>query len=374
MREEDEQSLLADLDADAWSTVQEAVESAGSWLRRQQVDDLLRAELASRLLRLSSHPKWEVRKAVAQAVLFLRHDAFPAVIARIIEDENAWVRDAARKTLQRRSEVTRTDLHGDGRGDAIPGLLSALETRYGLRARRAALSIADQLHNRFVREAYHEIVRIISPLDASLLNLERELASIAGVPDETRLHVRRAQARVRLVPEFLDNLRAFTAETPTAFTPETLLPIVNEAVELALSHSESPAAGLEVRQEVDGSLKLEANRSRLLQALINIIVNAVEACAEQLRRAVLTISAHLQADRHVHITITDNGCGMSEERVRDCVLIRTTSKPTGMGFGLPLAKKIIEIDHQGTLSIESRKDFGSTVTVVLPTEQARLDD
>jgi len=374
MREEDEQSLLAGLDADEWSTVQEAVERAGSLLRAQRVDDLLRTELASRLLRLSSHPKWEVRKAVAQAVLFLRHDAFPAVIARTIEDENAWVRDAARKTLQRRSELTRTDIHGDGRGDPIPNHLSALETRYGLRARRAALSIADQLHNQFVREAYHEIVKIISPLDASLLNLERELASIPGVPDEIRMNVRRAQARVRLVPEFLENLRNLTVETPTDFTSETLLPIVNEAVELALSHGERPAAGIDVRQEVDGSLRLEANRSRLLQALINIVVNAVEACAEQLRRAALTISAHLQADTHIHITITDNGCGMSEEQLHDCILRRATNKPNGMGFGLPLAKKIIEIDHQGTLSIESRKDVGTTVTVVLPTEQARLED
>ncbi|MCW5750202.1 MAG: sensor histidine kinase [Alphaproteobacteria bacterium] len=374
MTEEEEQTLLGDLDADDWSRVREAIEQVGDWLRTQHVDDLLRSELASRLLRLSSHSKWEVRKAVAHAVLFLRHDAFPAVIARIVEDENAWVREAARKTLQRRSELSRADIHGDSRGDTILGLLSALEARYGLRARRAALNVADHLHHRFVREAYHEIVRIISPLDASLLNLEKELQGIPGVPDHTLLHARRAQARVRLITEFLDNLRAFTTEAPAEFALEALVPIVKEAAELALSHVELPTAGIDVRQKIDGSLNLEANRSRLLQALINIIVNAVEACLNQPRRGVLIISATPQTDTHVRITVADNGCGMSEEALRDCVLLYSSGKANGMGFGLPLAKKIIEIDHQGTLSIESREGVGTTVTVVLPVEQARSED
>jgi signal transduction histidine kinase len=374
MTEDEEQALLGDLGADDWSTARDAVERAGDVLRTQQVDDVLRTELASRLLRLSVHPKWEVRKAVAHAVLFLRHDAFPAVIARIVEDENAWVREAARKTLQRRSELSRADIHGDSRGETILGLLSAVEARYGMRARRAVLNVADHLHHRFVREAYHEIVRIISPLDASLLNLEKELAGVPGVPDHTLLHARRAQARVRLIAEFLDNLRAFTTETPAEFTMEALPPIVKEAVELAMSQIEPPATDIDVRQAVDDSLKLQANRSRLLQAFINIIVNAVEACAGQARRGALTISAQPQTDTHIKIAIADNGCGMSEEALRDCVLLYSSGKRGGMGFGLPLAKKIIEIDHRGTLSIESRKDVGTTVTVVMPIEQGRSED
>lgn len=343
MTEDEELALLAGLDAEDWSTARDAVEIAGDWLRTQQVDDLLRIELASRLLRLSAHPKWEVRKAIAHAVLFLRHDAFPAVIARIVDDENAWVREAARKTLQRREGLTRADIHGDGQGDAILGLLSALEARYGLRARRAAMNVADNLHHRFVREAYHEIIRIISPLDASLLNLEQELAGVPGVPDHTHLHVRRARSRVRLITEFLDNLRAFTTETPAEFTSEALLPTVREAVELALSHPGCPVEDIDVRQSVDGALKLEASRSRLLQALINIIVNAIEACAELTCRAVLSISAEQQGDTHIKVTIADNGCGMGEEALRDCILLYSSGKPGGMGFAFPSPRKSLRL-------------------------------
>lgn len=374
MTENEEQALLVALDSDDWSIAREAVEQAGDALRTRQVDDSRRAGLASRLLRLSAHPKWEVRKAVAHAVLFLRHDTFHAVIARIVDDDNAWVREAARKTLQRRDGLSRGEIHGQVQGDVIDGLLAALETRHGARARRAAMNVADHLHLRFVREAYHEIVRIIAPLDASLLNLGRELAAIPGVAEQMLQHAHRAQARVKLITEFLDNLRAFTTEAPAEFASEALLPIVREAAELVLSHTEGSALDVEVSLAVDSNLTLDGNRSRLLQALINIIVNAVEACEGQNRRAAVTISAEPKANTHVSLMITDNGRGMSEEAVKDCVLLYSTGKPKGMGFGLPLAKKIIEIDHRGTLSIESKIGVGTTVVINLPMEQGRSDD
>lgn len=373
MTEDEDQALLVALGSADWGVAREAVEQTGDVLRTRQVDDLLRADLASYLLRLSAHPKWEVRKAVAHAVLFLRHDTFHAVIARIVEDENAWVREAARKTLQRRQGMSRGDIHGQVQGDAIDGLLAALEQRHGPRARRAAMNVANHLHHRFVREAYHEIVRVISPLDASLLNLGRELATIPFVSELALEHARRAQARVRLITEFLDNLRAFTTEAAAEFTVEALLPIAREAVELALSNIEAAEASVDVHLAIADEATVEGSRSRLLQALINIIANSIEACAGLPRRGVLTVAAAQHGDRHVKLTVADNGCGMAEQGIKDCVLLYSSSKPGGMGFGLPLAKKIIEIDHRGTLLIESRLGSGTTVAIVLPIEQAPLE-
>ncbi len=374
MADSEEHTLLAELDSDEWATVQDAVEVTGDWLRTRQVTEPLRSQIGERLLRLSAHPKWEVRKAVAHALLFLRHEAFHAAIARIIEDENSWVREAARKTLQRRTELTRADIAGTDRDDAVLGMLTDLEARYGTRARRGALKIADHLHLQFVRAAYHEINRVISPLDASLINLEREIGNIPGIPVRSLTHVRRAHSRVRLLAEILDNLREFVTEATGEFTDEDVLAMLKEAEELARGSIDLPVAGLVVRYNVDASLKIEANRSRLLQALINIIANAVEACQGLDHQAELTISATRQQDAQISIIISDNGCGMGEEALRDCVLLYSSGKPDGMGFGLPLAKKFIETDHQGTLAIQSRKGEGSTVSIILPVEQIRAED
>ncbi|MEG9883745.1 MAG: HAMP domain-containing sensor histidine kinase [Hyphomicrobiales bacterium] len=368
------QTLLDDLDSRDWVTVQDAVDMAGDLLRHRNIDPNFTEDVATRFVRLAAHPKWEVRKSVAHALLFLRHEQFHAALAKIIEDENAWVREAARKTLQRRTELTRADINSDDHGDKILGLLKDLESRHGSQARRAALKIADNLHTRFVRLAYHEIVRIISPLDASLMNLERELQEIPGVPTRSRSHIERARGRVRLLADILDNLREFTSEPVGNYTSENLLPLIKEAEELALSNIDHPAAGLVVHSDVDTALRVEANRSRLLQAVINVIVNAIEACQGLDRKAEINIAARMQAESHIAISISDNGCGMGEEAVRDCVQLYTTGKRNGMGFGLPLAKRIVEIDHQGTLSIDSAEGEGTTVVVVLPVEQMRVED
>jgi signal transduction histidine kinase len=364
--------LLERLGSTDWGIVREAVDAASATLRAQHGDDL-RSTLAERFLDLTGHDKWEIRKSVAQAALHLRHDAFHAVIARLVEDENAWVREAARRSLRRRSELTRADLHGDGNGEALSGLLAGLEARHGRRARQAALRVADRLHHRFVREAYHEIIRVIAPLDASLLNLETGMTA-AGLPPGMLAQVQRARARARMIAEFLDNLRALTADGEASFTHEPLAPLIREALELTAAAEELAVQGIDFAHEVEQDLCIEIDRSRLLQALINLLVNAVEACAETGRRGRVLVTARRQAAGRVSITVSDNGKGMSAEALRDCAQLYSSGKPGGMGFGLPLARKIIEVVHRGTLCIASREGEGTTATLVLPAEQAGRDE
>ena len=216
-------------------------------------------------------------------------------------------------------------------------------------------------------------MRVIAPLDASLINMEKELGDNPTVPVSTMSHIRRARDRVKLLTEMLDSLRDFATEATGDFTTEPILPILKEAEELALEAVEQPTGGITVRYDVDASLTLEANRFRLVQAMINIMANAVEACADIARPAELHISGRRQSDALAVITITDNGCGMNEEALRDCVLLYSSGKPSGMGFGLPLAKKIIELDHRGTLSIDSREGEGTTMSIILPIEQTQVE-
>ena len=159
-----------------WQEIRDGVEEAGETLRTANMPAALGPAVAQKLLRLSRHANWQVRKAVAHAALYLRHDLFHGIIANLIEDDNIWVSDVARRTLSRRSELSRAEVQAPDPADADNRLLDEFERRYGRKARKLVLAAAGRLHHRFVKETYHEIIRILSPLDACMINLERELA------------------------------------------------------------------------------------------------------------------------------------------------------------------------------------------------------
>ena len=358
----------AALEGDDWQDVRECIESASEALRLSAVPAARVPELAQQFLRLSRHGNWQVRKAVAHAALYLRHDLFHGIIGNLIDDDNLWVRDVARKTLSRRSELSRAEVRAQDPFDADAALLDEIEVRHGVKVRKTVVAAAGKLHHRFVKEVYHEIIRIVSPLDICLLNLERQLAGTPGMEDAAS-RIRRGHHHVGLITEFLDNLRAFPEGTPAETTRECLPSIMREAVAIAQQGVVEVPEGLEFRLSLPDSLFIAGHRSRLLMAFINILTNAIEACEAGGRPGRIAVTIAPQADDFARIHITDNGCGMSRDAVRDCVDLFSSSKPSGMGFGLPITRKVIEQDHSGTLVLESQAGEGTTVTVLLPVER-----
>lgn len=106
---------------------------------------------------------------------------------------------------------------------------------------------------------------------------------------------------------------------------------------------------------------------RLVQLLINLIINAADATAGMAPRAgriqVTTRSAH----EGVEVIVSDNGCGMTDavrERVFEPFF---TTKPAGRGtgLGLPLCRSIAQ-DHGGQITIDSTPGQGTRVGLWLP--------
>lgn len=369
----DSLSLLpAAVEGGDWQDIRELVERTGEALRLSSVSPSRIPELAQLFLRLSRHENWQVRKAVAHAALYLRHDLFHGIIANLIDDDNLWVRDIARKTLVRRSELSRAEVQTQDPFDADAALLDEIESRYGVKARRSVVAAASKLHHRFVKEVYHEIIRILSPLDTCLVNLERELSGKPGL-EQAADRIRRGHHHVGLITEVLDNLREFTDGKPAETTRECLSSILKEAVSLAQQGAAMPQPDLTFSLLLPESLFISGHRSRLLQAFINIITNAMEACEASGRPGHIAVSIERQSDDFARVMITDNGCGMSRDAVRDCVDLFSSSKVSGMGFGLPISRKVIEQDHSGVMTLESSPGEGTTVTVLLPIERLEVD-
>src|SRR5262249_25117169 len=119
--------ILAALASPSWTVVRDAVDRAGDVLRAGTPTAAEDAALGNRFLGLAAHPKWEVRKAVARAIEHLRHESFHASLAQLLKDDNAYVRDAAQRTLARRTELSRADLLKAQHGDLLRRWLSDVE-------------------------------------------------------------------------------------------------------------------------------------------------------------------------------------------------------------------------------------------------------
>ena len=101
--------------------------------------------------------------------------------------------------------------------------------------------------------------------------------------------------------------------------------------------------------------------NRLYQALLNILLNALQAMSDG-----QTILISLAADKtHVHLTIRDEGSGINPEQLKKIWTPFFTTKELGTGLGLGIVKNIIE-SHRGTIHIDNVIPTGTRVAIALP--------
>jgi two-component system NtrC family sensor kinase len=140
--------------------------------------------------------------------------------------------------------------------------------------------------------------------------------------------------------------------------------IVKHTVRLRALASRSN--GIEVHMRLDESdPKVRGDEQKLQQVLLNLLVNAESAMEAAQVRHLTVITQRRQG--MVQIVVSDTGHGMSPavaQRVFEPFF--TTKDPgKGTGLGLSVSYGIIQA-HDGTISVESTPEIGSTFTIVLP--------
>ena len=109
--------------------------------------------------------------------------------------------------------------------------------------------------------------------------------------------------------------------------------------------------------------KMNVDLQKIKRAFVNLIHNAIDAMPEG---GTLTIESKRKGN-NVIFKFSDTGNGISPEIMDKLWTPLFTTKAKGMGFGLPICKRIIEA-HGGSISVESTLGKGSTFTVTLPIE------
>jgi signal transduction histidine kinase len=234
--------------------------------------------------------------------------------------------------------------------------LYRLQSRYMAKAREADAERQEKERFReiaaFTSGVAHEIK---NPLNSLVLVFEL-LGRKAPPEAKGDLDLGRAQVRTisRIVDRFSRVIKAVGPETEALALDDVLRQAADSLT------AELPAAAARLHVEPAPGVRLNADRDLLVQAVLNIMKNAVEASAE----APVRVSG-ARAGRAVEIVILDQGPGLAAEAASRLFDPFFTTKEKGMGIGLYLAKRIVEA-HGGTIEVQSREGQGTQFRIRIP--------
>jgi signal transduction histidine kinase len=109
-----------------------------------------------------------------------------------------------------------------------------------------------------------------------------------------------------------------------------------------------------------------ADRVQIQQAIINLLLNAFDAVAEEDDNSrQVTLCALAESSACVRVLVRDSGRGIAPEALPRIFDPFFTTKPGGLGMGLAISRSIVEA-HRGRLSVSSNPGRGTTFEISLP--------
>ncbi|EIJ81718.1 signal transduction histidine kinase, nitrogen specific, NtrB [Bacillus methanolicus PB1] len=145
------------------------------------------------------------------------------------------------------------------------------------------------------------------------------------------------------------------------FVECNVVKIMRETVELLNAQAVLHDVQFKTYYEKDLQL-LYCEPNQLKKVFINIIKNAIEVMPNG---GIITVSVKKTNDNKIHISVEDEGPGMSEEKIKKLGEPFFTTKERGTGLGLMVSYKIVE-EHNGVIDVQSKEGIGTTFHIYLP--------
>jgi two-component system NtrC family sensor kinase len=204
----------------------------------------------------------------------------------------------------------------------------------------------------------HEINNPLATISACAESLTLELGELE--------YLKFIDAEVERCKRIIDGLLDFSRKRSVAKEPVDVNATVERTLFLLSHHARFKR--VTVTKVLGPQTMVSANADQLIQVLMALLLNAVDATEQRGHQAAITVRTSV-ASATVKIEIIDNGVGIPRAEVGKLFEPFYTTKPPGRGTGLGLSICYgLVADHGGRLEVESTPGSGSTFRVVLPTE------
>lgn len=223
----------------------------------------------------------------------------------------------------------------------------------------------------------HEVRNPLAIILQGVNFLEDEMPAAEGKISETLIMLKDG---VKRADKIINNLLEFSRVTSLNLQTEDVNSILESS--LTLVKAESRLENIDIVMETKKDIpRILADRTRLEQVFINILLNAVQAMPEGGRIVIRSYDKKLDkiqdgvgrrvqdnfklGERAVVVEIEDTGVGISEENIKRAFEPFFSTKGThGIGLGLYVSKNLINL-HQGLIYVESKLGKGTKISVAL---------
>jgi signal transduction histidine kinase len=169
----------------------------------------------------------------------------------------------------------------------------------------------------------------------------------------------------KIVTSLLD----FARQSTPARKPCDINDIVKES--FTLTQKQAAFKDVALKYEIDEKIpRVSLDKGQIQQAVINLIINAIEATEPG--GSVFISTAYKKYQERVEIVVSDTGQGIAENDLVKIFDPFYTTKDEGTGLGLAITHGIIE-QHSGTIDAFSKPGRGTIFTVKLPVESGEND-
>jgi signal transduction histidine kinase len=209
---------------------------------------------------------------------------------------------------------------------------------------------------RIARVIAHEIRNPLTNIDLSASHLENDQLAVEDKKTFLDIIARNSRRINELINELLSATRFMDLKYEEIRVDDLLDESLNESIDRAQLK--------QIRIDKNYSTEkiwLNVDRSRMKIALLNIIVNAMEAMTGEHPRLDLETAA---VNNHCIITIRDNGKGMDSETIAKVFDPYFTSKSNGNGLGMTNTQNII-LNHKGKIEVFSEEGKGTAFVITL---------
>lgn len=219
----------------------------------------------------------------------------------------------------------------------------------------------------------HEIKNPLSTigLNAQLLG---EAIDELTIPDEDKSRLTRRLGALKREADrlkgILTDFLEFAGEVRLDLSTIDLNQVVGEMADFFLPQAEQ--ARVRLRTDLASEdLRVVADGKHVKQALLNLMLNAVQAFGSTDGPRELILKTHLAREpdgsRAAAIHVIDTGPGIASDHLPRIFTPYFTTKSGGTGLGLPTTKRLIEA-HGGRLEVHTSLGHGTDFTVILPVD------